>query len=185
MKLILVRHGESRANVDRSLYFTLEDHNITLTDKGVAQAKNAGVEVAKRAEGNVEVYISPYARTRATWSHMAESLKVSRVWENPSLREQEHKTYQDAHEYNVTMAFRKAFGKMWFRHENAESIADVADRVMSFLAYIKTKDSKPDTVVIVAHEIVIRMFMYLIEGGQYEDYVDAEILNGGLKVYHV
>ncbi len=42
MRIILVRHGESEANVDMSIYERQADSEISLTDKGFQQAGNAG-----------------------------------------------------------------------------------------------------------------------------------------------
>lgn len=42
MKILLVRHGESLANVDLNVYKTSADHDIALTERGVEQAEYAG-----------------------------------------------------------------------------------------------------------------------------------------------
>ena len=41
-RIILIRHGESQANVDRYLFGQVPDYTIELTDKGHEQAKEAG-----------------------------------------------------------------------------------------------------------------------------------------------
>ncbi len=78
--LYLVRHGETEANVDRSLYQTKADHAVMLTEKGIRQAKNAGFFLADHLHqqydeaperfGRVRVWHSPYYRARATAAHI-------------------------------------------------------------------------------------------------------------------
>ena len=41
-RIILIRHGECHANTDESKFATEPDYTIELTEKGVAQAREAG-----------------------------------------------------------------------------------------------------------------------------------------------
>ena len=41
-RIILIRHGESQANVDKYLFGSVPDYTIELTDFGREQAKEAG-----------------------------------------------------------------------------------------------------------------------------------------------
>jgi len=77
--LYIVRHGETEANVDRSLYITKADHAIRLTPKGIQQAKDAGRFLAHFLQeqqkatpnfGNIRLWHSPYYRGRETAFHM-------------------------------------------------------------------------------------------------------------------
>lgn len=45
-RIILVRHGESQGNVNQEIYKTTPDYALHLTDKGQAQAKLAGEQIA-------------------------------------------------------------------------------------------------------------------------------------------
>jgi broad specificity phosphatase PhoE len=45
MELLLVRHGESAANMNRLIHKEIADHAIPLTDKGMAQASSAALKV--------------------------------------------------------------------------------------------------------------------------------------------
>lgn len=183
MKLLLVRHGESTANVNKSIYLHTADHKIAVTAKGVEQADEAGKKVAALAKGSVAVYISPYKRTRETWNRMSAFVKADNVTESPSLREQEHATFSTLGEAEAARVMAKAHGKMWWRYQNAESIANVYDRVLAFHNHILIKKQDalaPQTVVVVAHEIVLKMYCYLLKGGKYEDYTDAVFENGSV-----
>src|SRR5438128_9772570 len=90
--IILIRHGQSEANVDLSIHRTVPDHRINLTELGVQQATQAGQKLLEllRPEDNVAFYVSPYSRARQTFKHMAKALDKSRwrYFEEPRLREQ-------------------------------------------------------------------------------------------------
>lgn len=42
MKILLIRHGESHANVDTNVHKIIPDHEIALSSRGIDQAKRAG-----------------------------------------------------------------------------------------------------------------------------------------------
>lgn len=42
MRILLIRHGESHANVDSSVHKIIPDHEIALSSRGIDQAKRAG-----------------------------------------------------------------------------------------------------------------------------------------------
>lgn len=54
-RIILIRHGECFANTDESKFATEPDYTIELTDKGIQQAKDAGVKL-KCLVGNETLY---------------------------------------------------------------------------------------------------------------------------------
>ena len=78
--LYLVRHGQTEANVDRTLYQTKADHAVLLTPTGIRQAERAGAFLAghlhdgyeqdQEAFGKVRLWHSPYYRARATAAHI-------------------------------------------------------------------------------------------------------------------
>lgn len=40
-RIILIRHGESEANVDRYLFGSIPDYRIELTEKGLVERQNS------------------------------------------------------------------------------------------------------------------------------------------------
>ena len=90
--IILIRHGQSEANVDITIHRTVPDHEINLTELGVQQATQAGQKLLEllKPDDNVHFYISPYSRARQTFKHMAKALDRNRwrCYEEPRLREQ-------------------------------------------------------------------------------------------------
>ena len=76
MRIFLVRHGESITNVDPSIYASMPDHAIPLSDDGITQSIEAGrflddyLGALPRdgAHFAVRMWASPYRRTRQTAS---------------------------------------------------------------------------------------------------------------------
>ncbi|MGK3736230.1 MAG: broad specificity phosphatase PhoE [Bacillariaceae sp.] len=77
--VILVRHGESEANVDNTVWWKKADHEIELTMKGQKQAADAGKRIndilnsynnnndnKRRIIRNIHLHVSPFQRTIQT-----------------------------------------------------------------------------------------------------------------------
>ncbi|EPY16730.1 hypothetical protein STCU_11028 [Strigomonas culicis] len=136
-RLMLVRHGESEANVDRTIYSTMADWRIPLTARGRAQALDCGRRL-RRIIGDEQLYIyySPYTRTRQTLEEIHKSLSAEQIQgerEDERLREQEMGNYQPLQAMDETWDARNSFGRLYYRFPYGESGADVGDRVSSFL----------------------------------------------------
>ena len=65
-RIILIRHGESQANVDKTLYGSIPDYTIELTDTGREQAREAGKRLKEVVqEESMYFYVSPFWRARS------------------------------------------------------------------------------------------------------------------------
>jgi broad specificity phosphatase PhoE len=186
-RLFLIRHGESAANKDRSVYLTVRDHNIPLTDIGQSQATECGIKLRPMLYGSkVSVFVSPYLRTRETWQAIKKELYADQSLvesENPLLREQEYKIFTDEQEVILKKQEREEFGPFFYRYKNAESTADVYLRVQTFLNYLilqKINGQLRENVVVVAHEVVLRMFLMILDRLPHEkakvDIMNCEIV---------
>jgi broad specificity phosphatase PhoE len=59
-RIFMVRHGQSAANVDTSIYNRVPDYRIPLTDLGLEQARRTGEELRRKLDGEqLCVYVSP------------------------------------------------------------------------------------------------------------------------------
>lgn len=136
-RLILVRHGESRANVDRSVYSHTPDWKIELTDAGVAQASECGKKIKSIVgEDKLFLYTSPYIRARQTLSKIRDELDPAQVVgerEDERLREQEMGNYQPYELMKATWDERQRSSRFYYRFPHGESGADVCDRVSLFV----------------------------------------------------
>ncbi len=161
-RIILVRHGESLANVDDAIYETVPDHRIGLTAKGIEQAQATGAAVRAILDGDrVDVYVSPYLRTRQTLEAMALPVADRDVRVEPRLREQDWANFQDPADIAEQKALRDRYGHFYYRFSHGESGADVYDRVSTFLESMfrnfETQHA-PGEVVIVTHGLTMRLF---------------------------
>ncbi len=166
-RIVLIRHGESVGNVDRSVYCSTPDYAVQLTDKGKNQAEAAGVKL-KELAGNesVKFYISPFWRTRQTFQQILKafpSISHTDAYEDSRLREQEwsgrlpEKGFDEAAENE-----RNIYGHFYYRFDGGESCADVSDRVTSFMNTLHRDFEKkdfPENCVIVTHGKTFRVIL--------------------------
>lgn len=84
IRIFLVRHGLSEANMDKRVNARKPDHAIELSDEGRRQAVKAGYELAKAVLGDasgqrrrLRLLVSPYLRTRQTADGLEEGLRAA------------------------------------------------------------------------------------------------------------
>jgi broad specificity phosphatase PhoE len=80
-ELLLIRHGESEANVGRS-----KDPNCPLTDHGLGQARAVGVRLAGYDLSGFVAVTSPYARAVQTAAEIARMTRLT-FKEDEAVRE--------------------------------------------------------------------------------------------------
>ena len=172
-RIILVRHGESKGNVDESAYVTTADWRIPLTEKGLNQAGSAGRQLRTLMgdEGTVKFYVSPYVRTLQTLdairSHIDET-RIIGIREEPRICEQQFGNFQDVEEVLRAKKDRNEFGRFFYRFPSGESGLDVYNRVSSFISTVlrdchqyhsKGHDLQKTDIVIVTHGLTLRLFL--------------------------
>jgi broad specificity phosphatase PhoE len=161
-RIILVRHGESEGNLDDTIYERVPDHRIGLTPKGFEQARQTGAMIREVLDGeSVEVYASPYLRTRQTLEAMGLPVAEGDVRVEPRLREQDWANFQDPVDIAVQKAQRDRYGHFFYRFTEGESGSDVYDRVSTFLESMHRNfetPAAPRNVVIVTHGLTMRLF---------------------------
>ncbi len=180
VRIFLLRHGQSVAAVDESLQEDVPDMELPLSPEGVEQAEEAGIRLryALGSEG-FTVWSSPFKRAMETASHM---LKATRIPEEtwPSvradvrLREQDCGVFEEkkrALSISEQKKRRWEFGAWYYRFESGENGAEVYSRVESFIGSLHRhyqrrvegplaeEEGAPRNVVIIAHGVVLRMFL--------------------------
>jgi broad specificity phosphatase PhoE len=168
-RIILIRNGESSANVDLSQYCTVADWRIPLTPRGCEESTSAGHNLAQLlGHEPVYFYFSPYIRSKETLKHLLEgAAKVSKlniigVREDVRLRDGDIGRYESTEDLRRCLREREEYGKFFYRFPHGESGADVCDRITSFLdAFQREKVAfAPNTnVVVLTHGLTIRMFV--------------------------
>lgn len=163
--IILIRHGESEANVDPAVYAKVPDCRITLTEKGIAQAREAGRRIAGIVgDQPFGVFASPYRRTLQTKDAMLEGMGRRPVfdYQDPELREQEYGNLPPVEVNDANREFRNKYGYFFYRFPDGESCADVYDRMALFLDSLYRRFSRPscpENLIIVSHGTAIKCFL--------------------------
>jgi len=164
-RIILIRHGESEANVDKYLFGKVPDYTIELTDKGRLQAKEAGKRLKELvSDESVYFYVSPFWRARSTFECIASSFPRSQFVysEEPRLREQEWGYLRCKEDFDKICRERREYGTFYYRIPGGEAGSDVYDRVNDLLGSLNRdfSDNKfPDNCVLVTHGLTMRLFI--------------------------
>ncbi|MCU1370984.1 MAG: histidine phosphatase family protein [Ilumatobacteraceae bacterium] len=177
--LLLVRHGESAGNVARDLAeaagherIDIEDRDmdVALSPDGERQARALGAWLRDQADAAPAVILSsPYARARRTAQlAIAEAGLEAEVVLDERLREREFGVLDRLTHRGIEAQFpeeaesRARLGKFYHRPPGGESWCDVGLRVRSALDSI-SREHQGERVMVVAHQVVIFMFRYVIE----------------------
>ncbi|MFC6156803.1 histidine phosphatase family protein [Kribbella jiaozuonensis] len=162
MRIVLIRHGESEANLDKTVYERIPDHAVPLTPHGHEQAVKAGKDLRELFENEpVRVYVSPYLRARQTLESLGLDDLIELPREEPRLREQDWANLQDTADIERQEKLRDSFGHFFYRFTQGESGADVYDRVSTFLETMHRDFEQPDAprnVLLVSHGLTMRLF---------------------------
>lgn len=161
LRIVLLRHGESEANVDPTIFEHTPDHAIGLTARGKDQARTAGERLRTLFGDDVSVYVSPYLRTHQTLAALGIDDLITRVVEEPRLREQDWANYQDSADIARQKEMRDRYGHFYYRFTHGESGADVYDRVSTFLETLHRDFERPDyppNTLLVTHGLTMRLF---------------------------
>ncbi len=180
-RIILIRHGQSEGNVDKTVYKQKPDFAVNLTALGRQQAENAGKRLRDiTGDERVWFYRSPYYRTRQTYDEIIKSyqdkqtltlpfdkpiaLPFTKMFEDPRLREQEHtpRVLTGEDDRASVEKQRDDYGHFYYRFEGGESCADVFDRISDFMSTLFRDFEKwdfPQNAVIVSHGMTNRLFL--------------------------
>jgi broad specificity phosphatase PhoE len=181
-ELILIRHGQSAANVafpradEQGLLesgLSGRDTDVELTELGVEQARGVGSWLASLPAGErPEVVItSPYLRARETWRIAADAAGLRLP--APSTDDRLVDRLTGKLEMLTQAAIRQRFpdeparleqeGEYAYRPPGGETFAEIADRLCAFLDDVNSAHAG-ERVVVVAHDAVVLMMRYVIEG---------------------
>ena len=164
-RIILIRHGESQANVDRYLFGRVPDYTIELTEKGREQAKEAGKRLKELVrDESVYFYVSPFWRARSTFEGVASAFPRDqfKYSEEPRLREQEWGYLRCQEDFDKICRERREYGTFYYRIPGGEAGSDVYDRINDLLGSLYrdfSKDGFPENCVLVTHGLAIRLFI--------------------------
>jgi broad specificity phosphatase PhoE len=175
----LVRHGESMGNVADSaahrsgagrLELDVRDPDVPLSDTGRSQAAALGRHLAGLPAGErpTAALSSPFVRALTTAQLATEQLDLP-LRTDERLRERDFGAFDRMtgagirDQYPDEAERRDLLGKFYYRPPGGESWADVALRVRTLL-FTEGIRYDGDRLVLVAHQAVIMVFRYVLEG---------------------
>jgi probable phosphoglycerate mutase len=191
-ELILIRHGQSTANVLfpraaaaglQESGLTSRDTDVELTDLGVEQARAIGRWLAALPpDDRPQVVItSPYLRAGETWRIAAQESGldlpaptiddrlVDRLLGDLEMMTEAAvaQRYPDEH------GRRHTSGPYHYRPPGGETFGDIAVRLSSFLDDLN-RDHAGERVLVVAHDAVVLMMRSVIEGLSWDEIAAVE-----------
>lgn len=189
-QLVIIRHAESARNKAKqdSTYFTdddaratvkgIPDHKIPITPHGHNQAVRTGTHLHKHFALPDYIYHSGYERTVQTLdcilkAYSQEELDQIRIRMNPFIRERDPGFAYDMTTEEAEMHFPylkeywQTFGGFFARPPGGESLADVIERVYTFLNML-FRDRAGQKAWVVIHGGTIKAFRFLLERWNYD-----------------
>jgi len=157
MRLILVRHGETKGNAKNIAQGHIHG---TLTRKGTKQIKLLAEELKKYKIG--AIYSSDLGRTVKTTGSIAKYHKGIKITYTKKLRERNMGIYENKHmKFVVADREGSKIPRHQWRPEKGESQEDIQKRIIKFLEKVKKKH-KNDTILFVAHGLVNRVIIHTL-----------------------
>jgi 2,3-bisphosphoglycerate-dependent phosphoglycerate mutase len=179
IRIFLVRHGQSEANLDKAVNVRLPDHRVPLSTEGHAQADEVGDYLARllKCAPRVRILVSPYVRARQTGAAIERALATAAIRfdnrEATELRELEYGLFDGIADEDLPKIFPREYehydkhkrfeGEFFAPMPLGESRCNVADRIKGVFgtilrdASIGRTDPIPDF-IIVSHGVTIRAF---------------------------
>ncbi|MDP2750768.1 MAG: histidine phosphatase family protein [Nanoarchaeota archaeon] len=168
MKLIIVRHGETEANLKSIVQGHLHGK---LTKKGRQQAKCVALRLK---DEKIDLILSSDLKRAIDTAKEIKGYHKAPLKLTKELRERNTGIYNGKH-IEIVKAAREKSGKSMseFKPKNGESYIEVKKRVHKFLKKILAKH-KGNTIVIVTHSAFIRMLLSIILEKSMEEAFELE-----------
>jgi broad specificity phosphatase PhoE len=180
MRILLVRHGESEANVNKTLYTTFSDHAIKLSEAGRLEATATGQRLKQFFEENPgcgarnrRILVSPYIRAIETAERIVEATgdDMFRDWkERTLLSEQQFGLFEGIPTGMIDLQLPREYafydkavqdnGRFWAKMPMGESRYDVSLRMITLINELLRDEVAYGIcdVVLVSHGVTLRAF---------------------------
>jgi broad specificity phosphatase PhoE len=184
-KIYLVRHAQSKSNIDKT--FLIENTNISvpLTETGILQATDTSLFLSNDIVGSVKIWNSPYQRTRNTADlikfSLAQQQKTFTAEESIYICERQFGLLDDNPDYMNTHSLEHEHYKLhydnkhdfWARPPLGESPFDMCMRLDFFIRSVLYEENF-DNHIIVSHGAAIRGFITMHQKLKFEDYTEMK-----------
>jgi len=179
IRIFLVRHGQSEANLDKTINARLPDHRIELSTVGREQAAAVGRHLATTLSDSrhVRILCSPYVRARQTSEEIEQALTSAAIRfdkrEAIELRELQFGLFDGIADEDLPRLFPREYehyekhkrfeGEFFAPMPLGESRCNVADRVKGVFGTVlrDAAAERPSPItdfLIVSHGVTIRCF---------------------------
>ena len=163
MKLHLVRHGETEWN---KLGRFQGQHDIALNSRGLAQAKETALAIAKG--GGLSLYSSPLQRTMQVADEISRLVSVP-VVPLPGVKELNLGELEGVTGEEMRTLWPEVYSA-WSQHPGTlsmpkgESLSQLQDRAWRSLKEVEDAHSGDDVIVVVSHNFAIRTMIHKVLG---------------------
>jgi 2,3-bisphosphoglycerate-dependent phosphoglycerate mutase len=188
--LVLVRHGESEWN-RKNLFTGWRD--VGLTEKGVAEAREAGRRLKAQGLRFEVAFTSALVRARRSLDLMLEELgqKNIGVIKDQALNERDYGDLSGLNKDDARVKWGAEQVHAWRRSYDVappggESLKDTAARVLPYyIAEILPRALRGDNVIIAAHGNSLRALVMVLERLSPQQIVEREIATGVPLIYRL
>ncbi len=188
-KLVLLRHGQSQWNLENK--FT-GWKDVPLTEKGINEAKNAGLLIKKNKISFDVVFSSVLERANKTAEIALNSAGMNKLFKdgklnyirNVNLNERDYGDLVGLNKEETAKKYGKEQVHIWRRSyetppPNGESLKDVVNRVSPyFSSEIKPLLDSHKNILIAAHGNSLRAIMIMIGLYKHEEISNIELPTG-------
>ncbi|MEI8067620.1 MAG: histidine phosphatase family protein [Candidatus Shapirobacteria bacterium] len=169
MKLIIVRHGQTEANVDGVLQGKSADN---LTKKGIEQAKSLGKYLKEKYEIDM-VFCSPLKRCVETLEYVLDECPIEGpILMSKLIEERDFGEYTGIEHHTINWDEINQDNKI-NKELGIESLTELKKRTDLFLEDLKLEDNNA-TILVLSHSGPIRMMINKLTE---EDYKEIKIEN--------
>lgn len=161
---VVLRHGESKANVAEIILSHLENgikEEFTLTKKGEEQV----IDSIKKAKSenfldrNMIIYSSPFSRCKRTAEIAKEILEVKdEIHFDDRLRERNFGDLEKTHNSNYQKVWDEDAKNPDQKNDNVESVSEVWQRICSFIEDLE-KQYQGKKILLVSHGDALQILM--------------------------
>ncbi len=203
MNIFLVRHAQSKANVDVNVLKQKTNVAVELTDTGLQQAKETGSFIVSyldnlteggKTNGLVKIWNSPYQRTRETTSHIKDEFKnfgyLFEEEESIYLSERQFGLVDDANKYHEHFPHEISHYNLHKKHNHdffarpplGESPFDMCMRLDFFLRNVLENEKHIHNHIVVSHGAAIRGLILMHQKQKYEEYNCPNPYNASIRL---
>lgn len=178
MKIIIVRHGETKENVAEVIQG--QSHG-TLSKAGLEQAKKVGDRL-KNEKIDV-IYTSDLKRALNTAKEIHKHHPKIPLIKRKEIREMDYGNLQGKQKEEINYYYHKENDPDYFKKNNVESFESVYNRVNKFLQEIMKKH-KEENMVIVSHAVTIKAIILVLNNKKYNEIETIlKKKNAGISVF--